>query len=137
MPPSAQSSRSDNPQGEFRIQTKAMDLVDYTLRITENKDNFPNWTRGNLVKEIRDTACLILKMIVYANDIQRGGATPYLERIAAQEKAIRACSYLLTLIDLSQRTGRIDASKRQFWGQKVRDVKFMTMAWHKKETAHL
>lgn len=137
MAQSGQSSQSNAPQGEFRIQTKALDMVDYTLRITENKDHFPNWMRGNLVKEIRDTACLILKMIVCANDIQRGGATPYTERIVAQEKAIRACSYLLALIDLSHRTGRIDARKRQFWGQKVKDVKFMTMAWHKKEAAHL
>lgn len=132
----AQSAQS-NPQGEFRIQTKAMDLMDYTLRITENTDHFPKWMRGNLVKEIRDVSAQILKSIIYANEIQQGGVTPYAERIANQEEAIRACSYLLSLIDLAQRTGRIDVRKRQFWGQKVRDVKYMTMAWHKKEMAHL
>lgn len=44
------------PKSEFRIQTKAMDLVDYTLRIIENTNYYPKWTRSNLVKYIRDTA---------------------------------------------------------------------------------
>lgn len=131
MAPSRPSPQSE-PQGEFRIQTKAMDLLDYTLRITESKDHFPKWTRGNLVKEIRDTACQVLKMVVYAN-----GTAPSRERVAAQEEAIRACSYLLALIDVCHRSGRIDTKKRQFWGQKVKDVKFMTMAWRKKESAPL
>ena len=49
------------PETEFRIQTKAMDMLDYTLRITENTDHFPKWMRGNLVKYIRDTATEILQ----------------------------------------------------------------------------
>lgn len=75
----ARSERSyqDNRVPEFRIATKAMEMLDYTLRITENKDVYPNWTRGNLVRYIRDTAADILRHIVTANDISRGGTTPY------------------------------------------------------------
>lgn len=123
------------PETEFRIQTKAMDMLDYTLRITENTDHFPKWMRGNLVKYIRDTATEILQCIVEANAIQPGGETPVSERRLAQEKAIRACTYLLALIDISGKNGRVNARQRQFWGQKVKDVKFMTMAWNKKERA--
>lgn len=68
------------PETEFRIQTKAMDMLDYTLRITENTDHFPKWMRGNLVKYIRDTATEILQCIVEANAIQPGGETPVFER---------------------------------------------------------
>jgi hypothetical protein len=110
-----------------------MEMLDYTLRITENKDIYPNWTRGNLVRYIRDTAADILRHIVTANDISRGGTTPYEVRLEAQEQAIRDCSYLLALIDISERTGRISASRAQYWGKKVRDVKYMCMAWRKRE----
>lgn len=131
----ARSERSyqDNRAPEFRIATKAMEMLDYTLRITENKDIYPNWTRGNLVRYIRDTAADILRHIVTANDISRGGTTPYTARLEAQERAIRDCSYLLSLIDISERTGRISASRAQYWGKKVRDVKYMCMAWRKRE----
>lgn len=131
----ARSERSyqDNRAPEFRIATKAMEMLDYTLRITENKDIYPNWTRGNLVRYIRDTAADILRHIVTANDISRGGATPYTARLEAQEQAIRDCSYLLALIDVSERTGRINAQRAQYWGKKARDVKYMCMAWRKRE----
>lgn len=117
------------PKSEFRIQTKAMDLLDYTLRITENTDYFPKWTRSNFVKYIRDTAAEILQAIVFANSIRKDSATLYLERAIMQEKAIRSCSYLAALIDLAETTGRINARQRQFWGSKVNDVKNMTRAW--------
>lgn len=117
------------PKSEFRIQTKAMDLVDYTLRITENTNYYPKWTRSNLVKYIRDTAVEILQSIIFANSIRENGATPYPERAVMQEKAIRLCSYLVALIDLSETSGRINARQRQFWGTKVNDVRNMTRAW--------
>lgn len=117
------------PKSEFRIQTKAMDLVDYSLRITENTNYYPKWTRSNLVKYIRDTAAEILQSIIFSNSIRGNGATPYSERAAMQEKAIRLCSYLVALIDLSETSGRINARQRQFWGTKVNDVKNMTRAW--------
>ena len=132
MARSAQSYQDDKAP-DFRIATKAMEMLDYTLRITENKDIYPNWTRGNLVRYIRDTAADILRHIVTANDISRGGTTPYTARLEAQERAIRDCSYLLSLIDISERTGRISASRAQYWGKKVRDVKYMCMAWRKRE----
>lgn len=132
MARSAQSYQGDKAP-DFRIATKAMEMLDYTLRITENKDIYPNWTRGNLVRYIRDTAADILRHIVTANDISRGGATPYTVRMEAQEQAIRDCSYLLALIDVSERTGRINAQRAQYWGKKVRDVKYMCMAWRKRE----
>lgn len=116
------------PKSEFRIQTKAMDLLDYTLRITENTNYYPKWTRSNLVKYIRDTAAEVLESIIFANSIRADGvAVP--ERAALQEKAIRLCSYLAALIDLSESTGRINARQRQFWGTRVNDVKNMTRAW--------
>lgn len=132
MARSAQSYQGDKVP-DFRTATKAMEMLDYTLRITENKDIYPNWTRGNLVRYIRDTAADILRHIVTANDISRGGTTPYTARLEAQERAIRDCSYLLSLIDISERTGRISASRAQYWGKKVRDVKYMCMAWRKRE----
>lgn len=132
MARSAQSYQDDRVP-EFRVATKAMEMLDYTLRITENKDIYPNWTRGNLVRYIRDTAADILRHIVTANDISRGGTTPYTARLEAQERAIRDCSYLLSLIDISERTGRINAQRAQYWGKKVRDVKYMCMAWRKRE----
>lgn len=132
MARSAQSYQGDKAP-DFRIATKAMEMLDYTLRITENKDIYPNWTRGNLVRYIRDTAADILRHIVTANDISRGGATPYTVRMEAQEQAIRDCSYLLALIDVFERTGRINAQRAQYWGKKVRDVKYMCMAWRKRE----
>lgn len=58
---------------------------------------------------------------------------PYEVRLEAQEQAIRDCSYLLALIDVSERTGRINAQRAQYWGKKVRDVKYMCMAWRKRE----
>ena len=132
MARSAQSYQGDKAP-DFRIATKAMEMLDYTLRITENKDIYPNWTRGNLVRYIRDSAADILRHIVTANDISRGGTTPYEARLEAQEQAIRDCSYLLALIDVSERTGRINAQRAQYWGKKVRDVKYMCMAWRKRE----
>lgn len=117
------------PKSEFRIQTKAMDLMDYTLRITENTNYYPKWTRSNLVKYIRDTAAEILQSIIFANSIRAGGVAPCPDRAAMQEKAIRLCSYLAALIDLSETSGRINARQRQFWGTKVNDVRNMTRAW--------
>ena len=121
------------PKSEFRIQTKSMDLLDYTLKITENTNYYPKWTRSNLVKYIRDTAAEILQCIIFANAIQKNAATPHQERATFQEKAIRLCSYLTALIDLSESTGRINARQRQFWGTKVNDVKNMTRAWAEHE----
>ena len=132
MAQNAQSYQGDKAP-EFRVATKAMEMLDYTLRITENKGIYPNWTRGNLVRYIRDTAADILRHIVTANDISRSGTTPYAARLEAQEQAIRDCSYLLALIDVSERTGRINAQRAQYWGKKVRDVKYMCMAWRKRE----
>ena len=121
------------PKSEFRIQTKAMDLLDYTLRITENTSYYPKWTRSNLVKYIRDTAAGILESIIFANSIRADGVERNPERTAGQEKAISLCSYLASLIDLSESTGRINARQCQFWGTKVNDVKNMTRAWAEHE----
>ena len=41
MAQNAQSYQGDKVP-DFRIATKAMEMLDYTLRITENKDIYPN-----------------------------------------------------------------------------------------------
>lgn len=75
MARSAQSYQGDKVP-DFRIATKAMEMLDYTLRITENKDIYPNWTRGNLVRYIRDTAADCTRLIKKQTTKHRRGQQP-------------------------------------------------------------
>ena len=55
------------------------------------------------------------------------------ERCEMITKAVTLCDELLFYIELSMNLELLNASSAEYWSKMVTDVKYMSLAWRKKE----
>ena len=114
----------------FRVLNTASDLVSYTDKVTQNRKNFSELARHTTAKYLRDAANEICRCLSDANYISDKTFTKLETRLELQEQAIRACNYMLVLIERAQLDGHIDIRRRQYWGNKVTSLRRAITSWH-------
>lgn len=108
-----------------------VEVVD-SLTKANSKQGFPKSAVYTYAKTIRETAVLILRNIHAANDCNF--QTEYDRRIDLIHAALQDCNLILKLVEISQSLGYISMKRMEHWTNLITDVKYMTLAWKKKDT---
>lgn len=95
------------------------------------RQGFPKSAVHTYIADIRRITLNILRGVHSANDCD--GKTEIEKRIDILKTIIDDCSVLLVLVEISHDLGYIDSSRLKHWTSLICDVKFITMAWKKKE----
>ena len=99
---------------------------------TNSKQGFPKSALHTYIKTIRETAVSVMKNIHAAND--SSFQTEYDRRLDLIHAALNDCNLLLKLVEISQSLGYISMKRMGHWTKLITDVKYMTLAWKKKDT---
>lgn len=108
-----------------------IEVVD-SMSKSSSKQGFPKSAVYTYAKTIRETAVLILRNIHAANDCNF--QTEYDRRIDLIHAALQDCNLILKLVEISQSLGYISMKRMAHWTKLITDVKYMTLAWKKKDT---
>ena len=102
------------------------------MRKANSKQGFPKSTLHTYIKTTRETAVSIVKNIHAANDCSF--QTEYVRRLDFIHAALNDCNLLLKLVEISQSLGYISMKRMGHWTKLIADVKYMTLAWKKKDS---
>ena len=108
----------------------SQDLI-ASLENRQKKQGFPKSAVHTYAKVIRETAVSIVRDIHAANECSF--QTEYEQRIRLIYAALNDCNLLLKMIEISNELGYISAKRMAHWTKMVTDVKYMTLAWKKKD----
>lgn len=114
----------------LQVIIKAEDLADYTLEVTSNCNNFPKKYRFTLVDKMVTKSFNIYECLFEAN---RTRIANKIQRYDLQTKAITYCEELQFYIKLSLKRNIITPKRAEHWSGLVSDVKYMTLAWRKRD----
>lgn len=117
---------------EERIQAVETAVVNMKR---QKRQGFPKSAVHTYIADIRKLALNILRSVHSANDCD--GKKELEKRINILDSIIDDCSVLLVLVEISHDLGYINPSRLKHWTSLVCDVKFITMAWKKKEKLRL
>ena len=120
---------------DFRILVKAGELVDYTIKITDNSKRFSKKYRFTFVNRMQNISLDIYELINTANELNTNDRTALEQRLRLQNQAITKCKTLLFLINLCYKNEKIALNERQAiaWAKYVVNVKNMTIKWHNQD----
>lgn len=102
------------------------------MKKDSSKQGFPKSALHTYIKTIRETAVSIVQNIHAANDCSF--QTEYERRLDLIHAALNDCNLLLKLVEISQSLGYISMKRMGHWTKLITDVKYMTLAWKKKDT---
>lgn len=114
----------------LQVIVKAEELADYTLEITSNCNNFPKKYRFTLVDKMVTKSFNIYECLFEAN---RTRIANKVQRYDLQTKAITYCEELQFYIKLALKRNIITPKRAEYWSALVSDVKYMTLAWRKRD----
>lgn len=103
------------------------------MKTSRSKQGFPKSAVHTYVKTVRETAVSIVSNINAANDCNF--QTEYRERLDYIRAALKDCNLLLKLVEISNALGYISIKRMGHWTKLITDVKYMTLAWKKKDSA--
>ena len=109
-------------------------LAQYLDRLEKanSRQGFPKSALHTYIKTVRETAVSIVKNVHAANDCSF--QTEYDRRLDLIHAALNDCNLLLKLVEISQTLGYISVKRMGHWTKLITDVKYMTLAWKKKDT---
>lgn len=116
---------------DLKVITKSMELVKHSFILTSNTNRYPKKFRYSLVPRIQDLSMDIYENLMEANRIDI--KTERLHRNKLQTKVITSSDKLLYYIDLSFQLNLLSKRSAEYWSKLVRDVKYMSIAWRKKD----
>lgn len=119
---------SDN---DLKVIVKAKELAVHTFTLTSNVNRYPKKYRHSLVDKIQIKSLEIYEILFEANRINN--VTEKNSRCEAITKAITYCDELLFYIELSMNLKLLNGDSAAYWSKLVSDVKYMAIAWRKKE----
>lgn len=122
-----------NRQGELTIITKAKDLVNHTLKLTNNANLFPKKVRFTLCQRMQNITLQILHDIIAANEIYPQTAAEWKRRLDLQREVLTGCKMFLTFLDISLEQGYVDIRRCEYWTGLTTDVKNLAASWRKKD----
>ena len=116
---------------ELRVIVKAKELATQSFKLTSNSDRYPKKYRHSLVDRIQIKSLDIYDTLLEANRINN--MTCKNLRCETITTAITYCDELLFYIELSMELVKLSNSSAEYWSKMVTDVKYMAIAWRKKE----
>jgi len=120
-------------ESKLEVQTKAIELANYTITICSNEKNFPKRYRWCLTNKIVDTATEIMSDINTANSIYVSTKGDYELRREHQTKALAYTARLLGLMELAYVKFNIEGKRIKHWTQLVIDVRELIKKWRKSD----
>ena len=109
---------------------KAIKLMEYTMTITSNRKRYPV-KYIQLVQRIQNESMDIYEFLLMANRLNL--AISKVERMELQTKAIAKCDILSCHIELSMKLNLIGSNTVEVWQKQIQDVKYMAIAWRKRD----
>lgn len=116
----------------LKTVNKAKDLFDCTLTNTSNRKKFPAKYRV-LVERIQNKSIDIYECLMEANRKRLYIPKEKVERNSLQTEAITNCDQLNMFIETALNHNLISAGLCEEWSKKVKDVKYMAIAWRTSE----
>ena len=118
-------------ENDLKVIVKAKELAEHSIKLTSNCNRYPKKYRHSLVDRIQIKSLDIYDTLMEANRINN--MTHKLQRCETITRAITICDQLLFYIELSMNLGLLSGNSTAYWSQMVLDVKYMAIAWRKKE----
>ena len=118
-------------ENDLKVIVKAKELAVHSFKLTSNINRYPKKYRHSLVDRIQNKSLDIYETLFEANRINN--VTHKKERCETITRAITICDELLFYIELSMNLDLLSASSVEYWSKMVTDVKYMSLAWRKKE----
>ena len=110
---------------------KAKELAEHSIKLTSNCNRYPKKYRHSLVDRIQIKSLDIYDTLMEANRINN--VTHKHQRCEAITQAITYCDQMLFYIEMSMNLGLLSDSSTAYWSKMVTDVKYLAIAWRKKE----
>lgn len=120
-------------ESKLAVQTKAIELADYTITICSNEKYFPKRYRWCLTNKIVDTATDIMSDINTANSIYVSTKGDYELRRQFQTRALAYTARLLGLMELAYIKFNISDKRIKHWTQLAIDVRELIKKWRKSD----
>jgi len=121
-------------ESKLAVQTKAVEMANYTITICSNENNFPKRYRWCLTNKIVDTAIEIMNDINTANSIYVSTKNDYELRREFQTKALAYTARLLGLMELAYVRFNIEDKRIRYWTQLVVDTRELIKKWKKSDS---
>ena len=118
---------------EMNVITKAKDVFKHSRLMIRSDKHFPKKERLMLVKDIYELSRDIVMKLIAANDYVLADEEQRQLRLRLQLEAVTACKNLLFLVEQAYEENYISGSSCAYWTQLIKDVKNMTLAWHRKD----
>ena len=118
-------------ENDLKVIVKAKELAVHSFRLTSNCNRYPKKYRHSLVDRIQIKSMEIYETLFEANRINN--VTNKRERCETITRAVTLCDELLFYIELSMNLGLLNDTSTAYWSKMVTDVKYMSLAWRKKE----
>jgi len=116
---------------QFEVIIRATELMQYTLQVTSNRKRYPV-KYISLVQRIQNTS---MDIYVFLHDANRLNlSTSKAERLELQTKAVNSCDKLSCFVEISMNLKIIGSDTVEAWQKHISDVKYMTLAWRKKDS---
>lgn len=116
---------------DLKVIVKAKELAVHSFKLTSNCNRYPKKYRHSLVDRIQIKSLDIYDTLMEANRINN--VTNKHQRCEMITQAITICDQLLFYIELSMNLGLLSDNSTAYWSKMVTDVKYMAIAWRKKE----
>ena len=123
--------------GELEVNTKALELCIYTLRVTSNQKTFPI-DQLSFTEKIREAAIEIHLLCWEANNIKVGNdIDKYNRRINLQSMAADRCNRLCALIEIAKGLFHLKSKRAVYWVGLTVNLRAMIRAWHDSDVKRL
>lgn len=116
---------------DLKVIVKSKELAVHSFKLTSNCNRYPKKYRHSLVDKIQIKSLETYETLFEANRINN--QTHKKIRCEMITKAITYCDELLFFIELSMELGLLNDRSAEYWSKMVCDVKYMAIAWRKKE----
>lgn len=116
---------------DLKVIVKAKELAVHSFKLTSNCNRYPKKYRHSLVDKIQIKSLEIYEKLYEANRINN--SIDKRLRCETITKGITYCDELLFFIELSMGLNLLNDRSAEYWSKMVCDVKYMAIAWRKKE----
>lgn len=118
-------------ENDLKVIVKAKELAVHSFKLTSNANRFPKKYRHSLADRIQIKSLELYETLLEGNRINN--VTHKWQRCECITKAITLCDELLFYIELSMLLELINDKSTAYWSKMVTDVKYISIAWRKKE----
>ena len=121
-------ARADTIEEMRELLLKTADRLDKK----PGRPRFPKSESFGMIKDLRDAARAILRGVFAANETRFNDHPE--DRLREIKAVIDECGLMLQLVELAHELGYTDTKRMGTWTKRILDVKYMCLAWLKKDT---